>query len=103
MVSQHVTVGSLSDSPQVRRDFIPPLAQVHLDDSLSVNWEPLVGVHNNTEQARVGVDQLSLIPSFQVPIDRSIIEEGQVGHVLALLELWWIDLTKFMRLVGSFL
>ena len=36
---------------------------------------------------RVGVDQLGLVTSLQVPENGSVIEIGQVDHVLALLKL----------------
>ena len=52
-VSQHVAVGSLRDSPQVRWYFIPSLAYVQLDHRLGVDWEALVWIHNHTEEARV--------------------------------------------------
>ena len=44
---------------------------------------------------RVGVDQLGLVTSLQVPEDGSVIEEGQVDHVLALLKLGWVNSTHF--------
>ena len=102
-ISQHVTIGSFSNSPQVRWNLIPPFAQIHLHHSAGVDWEPLVRVHNNTEQTRVGVDELGLVPGLQVPKDRGIIEKGQVSHVFTLLKLGWIDLANLIRLVGLFL
>ena len=102
-VSQHVAVGSLRDSPQVGRNFIPSLANVQLDNTCSVNGEALVWVDNNAEKTRVGVDELGLKADFQVVEDRGIIEEGQVGHVLTFLKLGWIDLTHLSRWEDFFL
>ena len=39
------------------------------------------------------MDHLGLVAGLQVPEDRGVIEEGQVDHVLALLELGWVDST----------
>ena len=36
---------------------------------------------------RVGMDQLGLVTSLQIPEDGSVIEIGQVDHVLALFKL----------------
>ena len=70
----------------------PPFAQIELHSRLGVDGIPLVRVDNNNKETRVGVDHLGLVTSLQVPEDRSIIEEGQVDHVLALLKLWRIYL-----------
>ena len=57
--------------------------------------------HN--EEARVGVDHFGLVSGLQIPEDRSIVEEGQVDHVLALLELGRVDLADLSSLVGELL
>ena len=102
-VGQHVAVGSLSDGPQVRGDFILPLTKIHLDDGSGVDGVPLVGVYHNTEETRVGVDELGDETYFQVPEDRGVIQESQVSHVFALLKLGRIDLANLRRLEGLFL
>ena len=102
-VEQHVTVGSFRDGPQMRWDFIPPLAQVQLDHSWGVDGEPLVRVDDYTEEARVGVDKLGLVPGFQVVEDGGVIEEGQVGHVVTLLKLGRVDRPTLLRLERLFL
>ena len=102
-IGQHVTVGSLSNSPQVRGNLVSPLSKVHLDNSSSVDGVPLVGVHHNTEETRVSVDELSLEANLQVVEDRGIVQESQVSHVFALLEFGRIDLTDFRRFEGFFL
>ena len=53
---------------------------------------------DHNEQPRVGVDHLSLVAGLQVPEDGGIVEEGQVDHVLALLELGWVNSTNVSRL-----
>merc|ERR1712012_1535740 len=84
-------------------DLITSLAKINLADSVSVQRITLVGVDNNNEETRVGVDHLGLVSGLQVPEDRSIIEEGQVDHVLALLKLGRIDLANLSTLVGELL
>jgi hypothetical protein len=79
----------------VRWHLIPPFSQIDLHNSWGVDGEPLVGVHDNTKQARIGVDQLSLVSGFQIIEDGSIIEVSQVSHVLHLLELGRVDLAQF--------
>ena len=102
-IGQHVAVGSLSDGPQVRRNLIPSLAKVHLDDSSSIDGIPLVRVHHNTKQSRVGVDELGAKANFQVMEDRGVIQVGQISHVLALLKLRRVDLSNLLRLEHFFL
>ena len=71
----HALVGSLGDGEQVRRDLIPPLADVelrgqiisknisyfsfssHLDHTVSVDRVTLVRVDDDAEQAGVGLEQ----------------------------------------------
>ena len=76
----------------MRWDLITSLAKIDLAHPVGVDGIPLVRVDNNNKETRVGVDHLGLVTSLQVPEDRSIIEEGQVDHVLALLKLWRIYL-----------
>merc|ERR1712131_108486 len=103
LVGQHVPVGTLSNGPKMGWDLIPPLAKIDLADSVGVQRITLVWVDNNHEETRVGVDHLSLVSGLQVPEDRSVIEEGQVDHVLALLKLGRIDLANLSCLVGELL
>jgi hypothetical protein len=87
----------------VRRNFISPLANVPFDDSLGVDRIPLVGVDDNAEQARVGVDELGFVTDLQVVEDRGIIQEGQVGHVFTFLKLGRVDLPNLLRWKNFFL
>ena len=49
-------VGALSDGKDVGGHLIPPLASVQANSTHGVDGEPLVGVHSNTEKARVGLE-----------------------------------------------
>ena len=102
-MEKHFPVGGLGDGPEVGRDLVTSLAEVHLDHLGGVDGEPLVRVDHHTEQARVGVDQLGLVASLQVPEDGGLVEEGQVSHVLALLKLRRIDLAEILRFEDLFL
>ena len=57
LTSQHVPVCAVSDGKKMRGHLSSSLAQVHLDGGWGVNRVPLVRVHNNAEQARVGLKQ----------------------------------------------
>ena len=82
---------------------VPPLSKVDLANPVGVDGVPLVGVNHDHEEARVGVDHLALVAGLQVPEDRSVIEIGQVDHVLALLELGRVDATYISSLEGELL
>ena len=84
-------------------DLITSLTQVDLAHSVSVQRITLVRVDNNHEQTRVGVNHLGLVAGLQVPEDGGVIEEGQVDHVLNLLELGWVDLADLSCLEGELL
>merc|ERR1712073_271055 len=103
LVGQHVPVGALGNGPQMGWDLITPLAKVDLAHSVGVQRITLVGVDNNHKKTRVSMDHLGLVTGLQVPEDRSVIEEGQVDHVLDLLELGRVDLAHLGRLVGELL
>merc|ERR1719480_769664 len=49
------------------------------------------------------MNHLGLVASLQVPEDRSIIEESQVDHVFAFLELWWIHFSNIRCFMRKFL
>ena len=82
------------------RDFIPPLASVHVDGPHRVDWETLVRIDGDTEEAGVGVDQPLDVPLVQVEEDGGVVEVGQVGHVLAAVVLGRVDLGHEVLLVG---
>ena len=81
----------------------PALANVDLHGALSVDGETLVGVDGNTEETRVGVDELILVPNNRVPQDAGIIKVGQARHVIGAVELRWVDLTNLISLEDFFL
>ena len=68
-----------------------------------IDGVPLVGVNDNTEEARVGVDELGLEADLQVVEDRGVVQVSQVSHVFALLELWRVDLSNLLGLEHFFL
>ena len=72
---------------------------IQSDPHHCVDREPLVGVDGNTEEAGVGVDQPLNIPLVQVEEDRSVVEVGEVGHVLAAIILGRVDLCDQLLLV----
>jgi hypothetical protein len=80
------------------RAFTPPLSNVDFHGPLGVDWEPLVRVDGNTEQARVGVDELILVPHNRVPQDAGIIEVGQARHVIRAVKLGRIHLPHLVLL-----
>merc|ERR1712012_1052831 len=103
LVLEHVPVGALSNGPQMGRALVPPLSKVDLAHPVGVEGVPLVRVDDNHEQARVGVDQLGLVPGLQVPEDGGVVEVGQVDHVLALLELGRVDTANLASLESELL
>ena len=101
----------------MRRNLIPSLANVNLDNTSCVDWIALVGIYYNTEQSGVGlknnysrylvlkenlnlsfilgksyIDQFSHISGFQIPQDRSLIEISQVRNIIEFLHLGRVDL-----------
>ena len=58
----------------------------------------LVRIDSDTEETRVGVDELVDISHFQVPEHRSVIQVGQVGHVLAAVKLGRVHLPNLILL-----
>ncbi len=100
---QHGPVCPVGDGEEVRGHLVPPLAQVELNHCGGVDGKPLVGVDHHAEEAGVGVDELADISALEIPQDRRLIQEGEVGHVLTLLKLGWIDLSYLITLEGLFL
>ena len=54
---QHELIGVVRDGEDVRWGLNTLLASVGIHNLLVVHWEPLVGVHSDTEQARVGLKE----------------------------------------------
>ena len=80
-----------------------PLTDVDLHGTLSVDGEPLVRVDGDTEETRVGVNELILVPDNGVPQDASIIKISQTGHIIAAVKLGRIDLANLVFLENFFL
>merc|ERR1712198_86365 len=78
---------TVSDGIQVRGRLVSPLVAVEGSHDGSVHHQPLVGVDTDAEQAGVGVDLENLVTGPQVVEDAGLVQNGQVGHVLLLLEL----------------
>ena len=51
----HSPVGDVSDGEHMRRNLVSFLPLVDLDDLLSVDGEPLVGIDHNAKQTGVGL------------------------------------------------
>ena len=69
LTKAHAVVGTLSNSKDMRRDFVSPLSSVNTDSSHGVNGESLVRVDSNTEEPRVRVDQPLNVAHLQVEQD----------------------------------
>merc|ERR1712223_787369 len=82
------------------RALVPPLAHVQLHGAEGVDGEPLVGVDGDTEEARVGVDQLVDIPDNRVPVDAGVTQEGKTRHVIGAVKLGRVDLVHNILLEG---
>ena len=82
---------------------VAAFAQVNLANPVRVQRVPLVRVDNHHKEAGIRMDHLRLVTGLQIPEYRGVIEEGQVDHVLNLLELWRIDLAHLNSLVGELL
>jgi len=65
---------------------------------LGVDGKPLVGIDGNTEEARVGVDKLVLVPNNRVPQDASIIQICQTSHIIRAIKLGGVDLANLVLL-----
>ena len=60
--------------------------------------EPLVRVHSDTEESRVGVDEPFNVALLQIEQNTGLVEVGQVGHVLATVVLGGVDLPNHVLL-----
>ena len=69
LTKTHAVVGTLSNSKNMRRDFISPLGSVNTNCSHGVDGKSLVWVDSNTEEPRVSVDQPLNIAHLQVEQD----------------------------------
>merc|ERR1711970_822004 len=82
----------------MRPALITPLANIQLHGAEGVDGETLVRVDCNTEETRVGVDELVLVPDNRVPQDASITKIGEVSHVLGTIVVAWVHLADLVLL-----
>ena len=75
-----------------------PQAHVDLHGTLGVDWKADVGIDGNTEEARVGVDELIDVPNNGIPQDTGIIKISQSSHVIRAVKLGRVDLTNLVLL-----
>jgi hypothetical protein len=88
----------LSNTKDMRWALAPPQAHVDLHGTLGVDGEADIGVDSNTEEARIGIDQLINVPNHGIPQDTSIIQIGQTGHIIRAVKLWRVDLANLILL-----
>ena len=69
LTKTHAMVRTLSNSENMRRNFISPLSSVNTNCSHGVDGESLVRVDSNTEETGVSVDQSLNIAHLQVEQD----------------------------------
>merc|ERR1719206_702901 len=78
----HALVSSLSNGKNMRPALVTPLTNIQLHGAEGVDGVALVRIDSNTEETRVGVDQLVLVPDNRVPQDTGVTQIVEVSHVL---------------------
>jgi hypothetical protein len=66
------------------------LATVHVDNNITIDWQPLVGVDTDAEETRVCVNSHDSVSCGQVVQDGSFVKMGHVSHVSSLFKLSWV-------------
>merc|ERR1712213_55380 len=94
----HALVGSLSNGKDVGPAFISSLANIQLHGAEGVDGESLVRIDGDTEETRVGVDELIDISDNRVPQDTGITKISEISHVLRTVIDWRIHLVKLSLL-----
>merc|ERR1712083_206061 len=97
-IVHHTLVLLLSNTKDMRWALAPPQAHVDLHGTLGVDGEANIGIDGNTEEARIGVDKLIVVPNTRVPQDTSIIQICQPSHIVGAVELGRVDLTNLVLL-----
>ena len=54
---EHIIVGIIRDGEHVRRHFSSSLVGIAADNMWIIDGEPLVWIHSDTEETRIGVNQ----------------------------------------------
>eukprot|EP00051_Salpingoeca_urceolata_P026872 m.479074 g.479074 ORF g.479074 m.479074 type:complete len:350 (-) comp21312_c0_seq1:134-1183(-) len=81
-VFAHVLECLLGNGKDVRRQRLPLLPAVQLDDILAEDGVPLVRVDRHAKQPRVRVLQVGIVAVLEVVQHGGFVEVGEVGHVL---------------------
>merc|ERR1711963_316083 len=90
----HALVGSLSNSKDVGPAFVSSLSNIQLHGAEGVDGESLVGIDGDTEETRVGVDELVDVSDNRVPQDTGITKIGEVSHVIGAVIVRRVDLAN---------
>merc|ERR1712198_161822 len=96
--SAHTLVGSLSNGKDVRPALVSSLANIQLHGAKSIDWEAFVWIDSNTEETRVGVNQLVLVPDNRVPENTGISKVGEVSHVFGTVVVAGVNLADLVLL-----
>ena len=63
----HTLVRTLGYSENMGWALIPTLSHINFHSPIGVDRESYVGIDGNAEQARIGIDELVLVPNNRVP------------------------------------
>jgi hypothetical protein len=88
----------------MRRSLVPSLVPVESSHDVGVDHEPLVRIDTDAKETGVSVNLKHLVTSPQVVENAGLVKDGQVGHVLFLLELGRVALVnlRFRKRDGPF-
>ena len=92
----HELIGIIRDGEDVRWCLNPLLASVSSHNYRIIYWKPLVGIHHNAKQPRVGVDHPGCKTLFEVIQHTGLVEVGHHGHVLNFIKLWRVPGKDFI-------
>jgi hypothetical protein len=79
----------------VRRSLIPSLVPVKSSHDVGVDHEPFVRVDTDAKETGISVNLEDFVTIPQIVENAGLVEDGQVGHVLLLLELGRIAIEDF--------
>ncbi|GMR58681.1 hypothetical protein PMAYCL1PPCAC_28876, partial [Pristionchus mayeri] len=94
----HVAISFVCHCEEMRRNFVATSSLVHLADALRVDGKTLVGIDDDAEETRIRVDHHGVVSLSQIVQHTRVIQEGEVGHILSLLELRWVHLLRVVLL-----
>ena len=96
LVSAHGSISVIGNQVQMWWNFVLLLASVVVDHLHGVQWQSPERIDGNTKQAGVCVDVPVGVSLAQVVVDGGVVQEGQVGHVIAHLVLWRVHLQQLV-------